>query len=122
MGILYTYISSEIENVGEIEHVSKLPWLEKVLERIVSGNEFYHWPILSALFKCAFYFWGLCLMFVIFMFCRRRKHVLFCAFPLLYMGTMLLGPVVQIRYVFPIMLTLPILAALFCVREQGESQ
>ena len=118
MGILYTYTSSEIEGVGEIEHVSRLPWLEEQLEKVVSGNVFYNWPVISVLFKCAFYFWGLCLMFVIDLFCRRRKQALLCAFPLLYMGTLLLGPVVCIRYIFPVMLTLPVLAALFRIREQ----
>lgn len=118
MGILYTYTSSEIVGVGEIEHVSKLPWLEKQLEKIVSGNAFYNWPAVSILFKSAFYFWGLCLMFATYLYCRRRKQILLCAFPLLYMGTLLLGPVVWIRYLFPVMLTLPVLAALFLIREE----
>ena len=33
--------------------------------------------------------------------------------PFLYFGTMLLGPVVQVRYLFPIMVMLPVLAAFF---------
>ncbi len=112
MGVIYTYYSSEIADVGEIKHESKLPWLEEQLEKIVSGNEFYRWPVISLLFKCAFYVWGLGIVFLAFLFLRQRKQALFCLFPLVYLGTMLLGPVVQMRYIFPIMVTLPILAVL----------
>lgn len=112
MGVIYTYNSSEIENVGEIAHVSKFPWLEEQLEKIVSANVFFQWPVISILFKSAFYFWSLCLLFLFFLYLRQKKQVIFCLLPLLYMGTMLLGPVVQMRYLFPVMVTLPVLASL----------
>lgn len=43
----------------------------------------------------------------------RRKYWCFqmSLLPFLYFGTMLLGPVVQVRYLFPIMVMLPVLAA-----------
>jgi len=41
---------------------------------------------------------------------------------LLYMATMLLGPVVQIRYVFPIIVILPVLIALVLWRENEEDR
>lgn len=112
MGVIYTYNSSEIENLRSIEHKSKFPWLEGLLEKVVSANEFYRWPVVSVLFKSAFYFWVLCLVFVAFLFLRQKKQAVFCLFPLTYMGTMLLGPVVQLRYIFPIMIVLPVLMAL----------
>ena len=45
----------------------------------------------------------------------RRKYWCFqmSLLPFLYFGTMLLGPVVQVRYLFPIMVMLPVLAAFF---------
>ena len=64
------------------------------------------------MFKSAFYFWSLCLLFLFFLYLRQKKQVVFCLLPLLYMGTMLLGPVVQMRYLFPVMVTLPVLASL----------
>lgn len=120
MGIVYTYYSSEIAEVGEIEHQSKFPWLEEQLEKVVSGNYFYQWPVISVLFKCAFYFWGLCLVFLAFLFLRKKKQAVLCLFPLTYVGTMLLGPVVQMRYMFPIMLTLPVLASLLFLQDRPE--
>ena len=112
MGAIYTYNSSEIENVGEIEHTSKFPWLEEQLEQIVSANAFYEWPVIAILFKSSFYFWGLCMVFLAALYLGRKRQAVFYLFPMTYMGTMLLGPVVQLRYIFPVMLVLPVLAAL----------
>lgn len=122
MGIIYTYNSSEIEEIGPIEHVSKFPWLEEQLEKIVSGNAFYDWPVVSLLFKAAFYFWGLFVVFGGFLYLRKNQQALICAFPVLYMLTMLLGPVVQIRYLFPIMILLPVLTALLGLRSDAVSK
>jgi len=122
MGVIYTYNSSEIEELGEIVHESKFPWLEEQLEKIVSANAFYRWPVVSVLFKSAFYFWGLCLVFVAFLYLGKKKQAVFCLFPLVYMGTMLLGPVVQLRYIFPVMVTLPVSASLLAWRDGGQER
>ncbi len=123
MGTIYTYTSSEIMDMGySIEHKSKFPWLEGVLEEIVSANAFYQWPVVSVLFKAALYFWGLCLAFVAFLFLRQKKQAVLCLFPLMYTATMLLGPVVQIRYIFPIMLALPVLLGLLCIPAGNERE
>lgn len=58
-GVLFTYNSSEIEGYGSIEHQSKFPVLEKVLEKIVSGNCFNEWPVLS-IFSMVLYTAGVC--------------------------------------------------------------
>lgn len=118
MGLIYTYNSAEINNVGEIQHETKFPWLEEQLEKIVSGNYYYDWPVISVLFKSAFYFWGLCLIFVIYMFFKRKEQAIMCLFPLLYMATMLLGPVVQIRYVFPVIVIFPVMLALIFRKDE----
>lgn len=115
MGAVFTYNSSEIEGVGPIEHQSKLPWLEEQLEKIVSGNSFYDWPVLSVLFKSAFYVWGFFLITLAMLYRRQYGRLRVALFPWLYFGTTLLGPVVQIRYIFPIMAVLPLVAAMqFC--------
>lgn len=120
MGVIYTYNSSEIEGYGEIAHVSKFPWLEEQLEKIVSANVFFQWPIISIVFKGAFYFWSLWLLFICFLYLRQKKQAIFCLLPLAYMATMLLGPVVQMRYLFPIMVTLPVLASLLVMPKEDN--
>ena len=87
--------------------------LEKVLEKIVSGNCFNEWPVLSVIFHGSLYSWSLFFLMVLCLY--RRKYWCFqmSLLPFLYFGTMLLGPVVQVRYLFPIMVILPVLAAFF---------
>lgn len=121
MGAVYTYISSEIEGVGDIKHESKFPWLEQRLEEIVSGNSFYDWPLVSILFKSAFYSWSLFLLMTGFLYLRQKEHITLGLFVFSYFGTMVLGPVVQIRYLFPVMITLPIIAALL-LRDRESSK
>lgn len=112
-GVLFTYNSSEIEGYGSIEHQSKLPGVEKILEKIVSGNCFNNWPVISIIFHGAFYSWGLFLLMVFCLYKKRIQSFQMSLLPFLYFGTMLLGPVVQVRYLFPVMVILPVLAAMF---------
>lgn len=120
-GVLFTYTSSEIEGYGSIEHESKFPAFEKVLEEIVSGNCFNDWPVLSIIFHGSFYSWGLFLLMVFCLYKKRIQCFQMSLLPFLYFGTMLLGPVVQVRYLFPIMVTLPVIAAMFSSRlTDGE--
>lgn len=120
MGAVYTYISSEIENIGPIEHTSKFPWLENQLEKIVSANSFYNWPILSVLFKNAFYAWGLFLLMMAMLYKKQYLQFEVMLLPLVYFATMLLGPVVQVRYGFPVTLILPLAAAMQFIPAGNE--
>ncbi|WP_251208821.1 DUF6020 family protein [Acetatifactor aquisgranensis] len=118
LGTIYTHNIAFFDDGSEIRHESKFPWLEAQLEKIVSGNTYYNWPVISLLFRSAFYLWALLLIWIVFLYRRQKRQAVFCLFPLLYMGTMLLGPVVQMRYVFPIMLSLPVLAGLLMISEE----
>lgn len=121
LGTVYTQNIGFLEDGTEILHESKLPWLEEQLEKVVSGNAYYDWPVISLLFKSAFYFWALFLVWLAFLYRRQRKQAVLCLFPLLYMGTLLLGPVVQMRYVFPFIQALPVLAGLLLINGERGS-
>lgn len=117
MGALYTFNSTVSDVIPEgIAHVSKFPWLEAQLEKIVSGNSFYDWPILSNLFKPALYCWIMFLLLILCFYNYNRQKILTLLIPLTYFATLLLGPVVQIRYVLQFILLAPLLIALFVHR------
>ncbi len=113
-GAIFTNNSSASDTYEGIQHVSKFPWLEERLEDIVSNNAFYGWPVISILFKPAAYTLSLVLITAALLYRKQKKQAYICLFPLVYFGTMLLGPTVQFRYVVPIMITVPFLAALTC--------
>lgn len=118
MGALHTYYSTVSEVIPEgIDHESKFPWLEQKLEEIVSGNSFYNWPVLSNLFKPAFYCWILLLTVLLCFFNREKKKLMTTLLPLIYLATMFLGPVVQIRYALPVIITVPVMLAMFIHKE-----
>ncbi len=118
MGALYTYNSTVTDAVPEgIAHETKFAWLENVLEDIVSANSFYNWPVLSNLFKPALYCWAMLLTFVLCFYNYHKKKLLTLLLPLTYFATLLLGPVVQVRYILPFILLAPLMLALFVHKE-----
>ncbi len=112
-GALFTFNASVSEAQPDgIPDETRLPALKKALGEIVNDNSFYKVPVLSNLFKPALYCWTLFICAVGFLYQRRRKELLITVFPLMYLGTLLLGPVVTVRYIMPIMVFVPVLITL----------
>ena len=108
MGILYTYNSSKHEGlVDEIKHETKAPGVELFYEKIVSRNDCLRWPVVSIFFRISFYVIGIVFLFIMFFYKKEWKKLGLSLFPTLYMATLFLGPIVQIRYAFPVMVTVP---------------
>lgn len=112
MGILYTFNASQSGYFEGIESHSLFPWLEARMEEIVSTNSFFKWPVLSQLFKPALYCLLMLFSLVIFWYKKEGKKVLFVLLPLLYLLTLLLGPVALMRYAYPFVIWSPILLCL----------
>lgn len=120
-GVLYTYSSSESEYFEGIKHETKFPWLEEKLELLLTKNEFYQYPMISMLFKTSMYCWVLLLLFISYLYKGQKRQLLIVLYPLIYFGTMLLGPTANIRYVYPIMISIPVLFALLWLPKAREA-
>ena len=121
MGALYTYNATISEEIPEgIEQDSKIPFLERWLEEIVSGNCFFKWPLISNLFKPALYSWALLLLVISAVYLKERKKASIMMLPLIYLGTMFLGPVVNVRYILPIMVIIPMMFAMLLSHKEFE--
>ncbi|MDR0948106.1 MAG: hypothetical protein LBM69_01155, partial [Lachnospiraceae bacterium] len=77
--------------------------------------------ILSQLFKISFYTWGLSLLFWAFLYTKQKEKILITIFPLLYLGTLLLGPVALVRYTFPVIISLPCFIGLLLQNSADKS-
>ncbi|MCR4961967.1 MAG: DUF6020 family protein [Lachnospiraceae bacterium] len=122
MGIIYTYYSSESWAVEEIRHDAKLPGVYSFYEKMISRNDVLRWPVLNLLFKPAFYTLLTLFAALLFLYKKEWTKLGFTAFPVMYIGTMFFGPVVQYRYVYPWILTSFLMAALVFVGEKEKNE
>jgi len=111
MGLLYTFNASNKDVFEGVESKSFLPGLLECYQKIVNGNSYYSWPVLSILFKPAFYCWILLLSMVSLWYKKEPKKQLLMLLPFLYLMTLFLGPVVNFRYIYPIVVVVPVLLA-----------
>ena len=86
-----------------------LQWLADWYYDLTYNNTYQKIPILSMLFSSGFMCWILLGYFAYCFYMRQRKYLFPAFFVLLLWGTMLLGPVVLYRYVYPIAITTPLL-------------
>lgn len=91
-----------------VEH-SYLPGLRAFMERIISDNEYQNIPVLRILFAPAFYWWLLCLYMAAAIYRRQYRLLLPAVFLVGYYLTLLLSPAVLIRYMYPFVVTVPVL-------------
>ena len=123
-GLIETFNASKpIEDIYPgVESKSILPKYQYFLEGMVSDEQYLKWPVLSALFRPAFYCWIFILSFGILLYKKRYRAFAAASLELAYYCTVLLGPVANIRYVLQIMVGLPaILAFVFSSLPEAES-
>ncbi|MCM1175012.1 MAG: DUF6020 family protein [Blautia sp.] len=102
----------------EIIRHSYLPGFRAFMERIVSDNEYQKIPVVSVLFAPAFYWWMLCVYIAFFLYRREYGMLAPALFPVLYYLTLLLSPTVLVRYMYPFMLSSPMMLCLVSAKKR----
>lgn len=100
-----------------IEH-SLLPGMRRLMEQIVSDNIYQRVPVLRTLFAPAFYWWLLCLYTAVALYRKKYLLLLPAVFLAAYYLTLLLSPAVLIRYMYPFVVTVPVLCCLLCCHSR----
>jgi hypothetical protein len=111
MGYIQTRWLSETLQEAGINRDSKWSWLLQRLETFADTNAYLTNPLLRYLVAPGIYLWGYLLVAGIWLIRRRFRLLLPMAFVLGYYITLLLGPAVQLRYLYPLMICLPFLLA-----------
>lgn len=93
----------------EIVEKSFLPGLRAFMERIVSDNVYQKLPLIRLLFAPAFYWWLLWLCLVSALYRKRMREALPALFLTAYYLTLLLSPTVIVRYMYPLIVTVPVI-------------
>ena len=93
----------------EIVEDSRLPGLRNFMEEIVSENRYQDIPVLSVIFAPAFYWWLLVLYLASAVYQRNWRGMIPAVFLVMYYLTLLLSPAVLVRYMYPLMVSVPVL-------------
>lgn len=114
------WVESELNPRG-IFKASKWEWLHEKLEDWADGNAYLDIPILKYLFVPGTYLW--CYLFLACFLIVFKKYRMLLPLSLVmgYYITLFLGPTVQMRYLYPVMIALPFTALLsFAGKQEGE--
>lgn len=98
---------------------SKWPWLFEQLESWAENNSYLRIPVLKYFFVPGSYLWLYLALAAVLVIVDRKRFCLPLAIVAGYYGTMLFGPTVQMRYVYPVMLALPYVLALATGRRKN---
>lgn len=114
LGYVQTRWDEGVLNERGIYKDSKFPWMYERLENWAENNGYLRIPLLKYIFVPGSYLWLYLGLAAVLFITDRKRFCLPLAIVGGYYGTMLLGPTVQMRYVYPVMLALPYLLALLC--------
>ncbi len=122
----FGYLSTDTRTMPagcEIVPRSYLPGLRALMEKIVSDNEYQKIPVLRLIFAPAFYWWILCLYMAAAIYRKKYIALLPVLFLTAYYLTLLLSPTVLIRYMYPFVVTVPVmLSCLLAGKECGQDE
>lgn len=106
----------------EIVEKSLLPGLRAFMERIVSDNAYQKLPFVRLLFAPAFYWWLLWLYLAAALYQKRKQETLAAVFLITYYLTLLLSPTVIVRYLYPLMVTVPVIFSCILTKDTETIQ
>lgn len=92
---------------------SKWPALRALMDEFADNNGYLKIPLLKYIFMPGIYFWFFVLALI---YAIKKKNIGLIAIVSLiagYYATMFFGPTVQLRYVYPVMITVPFLIPIF---------
>ncbi|MBR1930175.1 MAG: hypothetical protein IJ833_01695 [Lachnospiraceae bacterium] len=114
------WAENEIAQYG-FHKASKWEWLHERLEQWAEDNGHLKLPIVKYMLVPGTFLWAYLLLAGVFMI-KRVRMCLPLSLVLGYYITMLLGPVVQLRYIYPVMVMMPFLALLgIADRDETDS-
>ncbi|MBQ2802366.1 MAG: hypothetical protein IJF07_00515 [Lachnospiraceae bacterium] len=112
MGYVQTrWVDHELNPRG-IYKASKWEGLREKMEQWAENNEYLKLPVIKYIFVPGSYLWFYLLLLGYFLINRKYRMCLPIAFVGGYYFTMFLGPTVQLRYLYPLMIVLPYLVLL----------
>ncbi len=121
MGYVQTRWNEEVFANYGIYKDSKWEWLHEHMERWADDNAYLRIPVLRYLFMPGIWVWLYLLLFGWLFLNNRFELCLPLTLILGYYGTLLLGPTVQLRYIYPMMAAFPFAALMGTLKKRREN-
>jgi len=86
---------------------SKWPWLREKMNSFADNNTYLQIPLLRYLVAPGMYLWGYLLLAIWLFLHKKFSDLLPFTWIMGYYGTLILGPTVQMRYLYPLMIAFP---------------
>ena len=118
LGFVQTKWADDMYDYGA-SHESLIIWLYNLFEKVNSENSLQRIPMLGILLVPGYILWSYVYFALVCWYKKRYPLIISIVLAVLYLGTLLLGPTVQMRYIYPIWIFLPFLAAVV-FREKSE--
>lgn len=103
------YLTTDIQSWFQIEEDSRIPGLKALYEKLLSDNEYQKIPVLRLLFAPALYAGLLLLALCVMRRDRKQVWIVIPLFLLFLVFTIVAGPGILPRYVYPLMTCAPLL-------------
>lgn len=120
LGYVQTHWEEAVLNPRGLYIDSKWEWLHTKMEAWSENNAYLNLPVFKYLFVPGTFFWLYLLWMGYLLIQKRFRFCLPISLVAGYYLTMLLGPTVQLRYVYPVMIALPFLVLLGRKSEDFE--
>ena len=122
LGYIQTRWVEEELNPRGIYKDTKWEWLHEKMENYAEGNDYLKIPVLKYLLVPGTYLWLYFILAAYLVMRRRYRLLLPLSLVLGYYVTLVLGPAVQMRYLYPVMCALPFLfvMCLHCTEAAEE--
>lgn len=95
----------------ERKPVKLFEWLSKLNYSLTYENWYQRIPVISMMFSSGLVIWCIVFYMLYMIYYKKYKQLILIASPLALWFSLLLGPVVLYRYVYPIVLTIPVMLA-----------
>jgi hypothetical protein len=99
-------------SIGMGEEIVKqdyLPWIGGINHYLYGEMNYKHVPVLNLFFKSFFYVWMMLLVIFNSIYAKKKRNILPMGLMITYILTLFLGPIVTLRYMYCVIVSLPIL-------------
>lgn len=111
-------LSYDGQEIGEGH--SYFPSLQNTYHRLFVENGFMDWPFIHYIFAPAFWWWALAILGVISLYKKRYSVSWPIVFLTVYYISLLFGPTCLVRYIYPIMVCIPLLYGIMSAGNKKE--